>query len=181
MKESLTGIQNDDMERKHKYIRHYEENVEVNANAESIFTYADDHTNFSSHMNKSSWMMGGGKMETQVDEGKGKEIGSHIQMHGNVLGFKLFLDEVIVKYEPPYYKAWETIGDLSLLVIDHYRLGFDIKPDNPNARFRVYIDYNLPQSVGSQTLGHLFGRVYAKWCVQQMIKGVVDHFNVSNK
>ncbi len=62
-------------------------------------------------------------------------------MGGNVLGINLFLDEVVVEHEPPVRKAWKTIGNLNLLVIDHYRLGFDIQPDNSNSRLRVYIDY----------------------------------------
>ena len=42
-----------------KFERHYEESVVVNAKREKVFAYADDHRNFSSHMNKSSWMMEG--------------------------------------------------------------------------------------------------------------------------
>ena len=159
-----------------KKLRHYEESLLIPASAEEIFVYTDDHTNFSSHMNKSSWMMGGGRMETRVDEGKGQKIGSHIQMRGSVFGLKLYLDEVIVRHEPPHHKAWKTVGDLNLLVIDHYKLGFDIEPDNTNSRLRVYIDYNLPQSAAVRILGYLFGGMYAKWCVNQMISGVKKHF-----
>lgn len=48
-------------------LRHYEESVTVSAPPEEVFNYVDDHSKFSSHMNKSSWMMGGGWMDTQID------------------------------------------------------------------------------------------------------------------
>lgn len=156
---------------------HYEETVTVNAPLEEVFRYADDFANFSSHMNKSSWMMAGGKMETQVDEGKGQRVGSHIKMGGNILGFNLHLDEVVIEHKPPLHKAWETVGDLNLLVIDHYKLGFDIEPNSDGSKLKVFIDYNLPKSFASRILGYLFGNMYAKWCVHQMTLGVEEHFN----
>lgn len=165
-----------------KYSRHYEDDTLINTDAERIFVYADDPTNFSSHMNKSSWMMGGGSMKTDTDEGKGQKIGSHIKMGGKVIGINLFLDEIVTRHEPPFHKEWETVGDLKLLVIDHYRLGFEIKQEGSNcARLKVYIDYNLPQSPGNRILGYLFGEMYAKWCVYQMINGVKEHFKMTEK
>jgi len=164
------------MPTKETYSRHYEENTVVNSGAESVFAYADDFANFSSHMNKSSWMMGGGKMETVVDEGKGQRVGSHIKMKGTVFGIGLFLDEVVTIYEPPYHMEWQTLGEINLVVIDHYRLGFQIEQDYSNSKFKVYIDYNLPKSRKTHMPGVLFGGMYAKWCVQQMIRGVKTHF-----
>lgn len=60
--------------------RHYEESALIPTSPEELFTYVDDHKRFSSHMGKSSWMMGGGRMDTSVDAGRGREIGSHIRM-----------------------------------------------------------------------------------------------------
>ena len=156
--------------------RHYEEIELINAAADEVFAYADNHANFSSHMNKSSWMMGGSKMETSVDVGKGRKIGSHIRMSGKAFGLTLFLDEVVIQHEPPYRKAWETVGNLKLLVIDHYKLGFEISPDGKASKLKVFIDYDLPKNFASRLLGYLFGGVYAKWCVNQMIGGVREHF-----
>lgn len=159
------------------FSRHYEDDAFIPAPAETVFAFADNHENFSSHMTKSSWMMGGGKMETHVDEGRGQKIGSHIKMSGKAFGISLYLDEVITKYEPPYCKEWQTVGDLSLLVIDHYRLGFEITPENNGSRLRVYIDYNLPKSLRTRLLGYPFGGMYAKWCVNQMLGGARERFN----
>ncbi len=151
-------------------MKHYEESVLVNASLEEIFAYVDNHLNFSSHMNKSSLMMGGGKMETELDAGQGKVVGSHIKMGGNVLGIKLYLDEVITEHTPPRRKVWKTVGIPKLLVIGTYELGFEITKENEKSKFKVFINYNLPHDGISKLLGLLFGRVYAKWCVHQMIQ-----------
>jgi hypothetical protein len=157
-------------------MKHYENSIVLQAKPEEIFNFADNHLNFASHMNKSSMMMGGGKMVTEVDDGKGQVVGSHIKMSGIVFGIKIFLDEVIIKHDSPNFKEWETVGDLKLLVIGHYRLGFEITPEDQNSKFRVFIDYDQPKSLGSKILGFLFGRIYAKWCVQNMISGVKKRF-----
>lgn len=163
-----------------KKMRHYEESALIPASADNIFALADDPANFSSHMNKSSWMMGGGKMETGTDDGKGQKIGSHIRMNGKILGINLFLDEVVTKHEPPLKKEWQTVGNLNLLVIGSYKLGFEINPDNNKSNFKVYIDYNLPKPPLTRLLGLLLGNFYAKWCVNQMINGVKLRFNNKN-
>ncbi|MDO8488125.1 MAG: SRPBCC family protein [bacterium] len=159
-----------------RYQKHYEETVKIAADASNIFAFADNHTNFSAHMNQSSWMMGGGKMETQTDEGRGKRVGSHIRMGGRIFGVRLFLDEVVIQHESPYRKAWETVGQINLAVIDHYKLGFEIMRIDNSSKLKVYIDYNLPISQKAHWFGVLFGEIYAKWCVRQMSRGVKDHF-----
>lgn len=159
-----------------KEVRHYASNAPIAASMEQVFSFADNHENFSSHMNKSSWMMGGGKMETTFDDGHGQKVGSHIKMTGNVLGIELSLDEVVTIHEPPIQKAWQTVGTPKLLVIGDYKMGFEITPENRDSNLKVYIDYELPKSPPSRWLGHLFGGMYAKWCVKQMVSGVKVHF-----
>ena len=158
--------------------RHYEDSAVISSSPKEVFKFADDHTKFSSHMNKSSWMMGGSRMETKIDKGKGQKVGSHIRMSGKVLGINLFLDEIITQHYPPNRKSWETIGDLNLLVIGHYRMGFEIEPNNGKSRLKVYINYELPKPLRTRWLGYLFGAMYAKWCLKQMLSGTQDHFKV---
>src|SRR3990167_8111112 len=158
------------------YSKHYEQSVVVEASADKVFAYVDDLRNFSSHMNQSSWMMGGGYMKTETDKGGGQKVGSHIRMKGKVFGINLFLDEVITIHNPPFKKEWQTVRDISLLVIGHYKLGFDIVPQNNSSLLKVYIDYSLPRSFKARWLGILFGKMYAKWCVNQMIGGVKKQF-----
>ena len=159
-------------------MRHYEDSTLISVSPKELFAYVDDHKRFSSHMSQSSQMMCGGNMDASVDEGGGQKVGSHIRMSGKAFGIKLFLDEVVTRYEPPYLKTWETVGFPKLLVIGSYGMGIEIKLQDTRSRLRVYIDYDLPTT--NVWLGRLFSGLYAKWCVQQMIKGTRDHFTKMN-
>lgn len=150
------------------YERHYEDSATIPASAGELFAFIDDHARLSSHMNKSSWMMGGGRMDTAIDMGRGQEIGSHIRMSGKVFGMNLSLDEIVTRREPPRIKIWETVGTPKLLIIDHYCMKAEIEPQKDGSLLRVAIDYNLP---GKHVwLGKLFSGYYATWCVEQMIR-----------
>ncbi|MCL4416898.1 MAG: SRPBCC family protein [Actinobacteria bacterium] len=155
-------------------MRHYENSILIPASVKDVFDYVDDHTNLSSHMNKSSWMMGGGKMETSIDDKGGKEVGSHIKMSGNVFGIQFYLDEVVIKREPPRLKVWETVGVPKLLVVGNYQMRVEIKPNESGSLLQVSIDYELPLT--NAWLGKLFSRFYAKWCVEKMIGSVRENF-----
>lgn len=153
----------------------YKECTFIPASAEEVFAFIDDHSRFSSHMSKSSWMMGGSQMETNMDDKHGQAVGSHIKMSGKVLGINLFLDEVITKREPPFLKIWETVGTPKLLIIGNYQMRIKIEPQEKGSMLSVSIDYDLPKT--NTWLGKLFSGFYAKWCVRQMIKGVSDSFS----
>lgn len=135
---------------------------------ERLFAFADDHARFSSHMSRSSWRMGGGKMEVNVDAGRGQVVGSHIRLSGKVFGIPLSLDEVVSLREPPHRKTWETVGTPRLLVVGPYTMGFEIHPEKGGSRLKVFIDYELPGKSG-RWLGRIFGGAYARWCVRQML------------
>jgi len=156
--------------------RHYEETALLRARIEDVFGYVDDHARFSSHMSNMSWMMGGGAMDVSVDAGHGQQVGSHIRLSGKAFGVTIFVDEVVTKYEPPRAKTWGTVGTPKLLVIGHYRMHIEIEPQDGHSLLCVSIDYDLP--IKNVWLGRLFGEVYAKWCVRQMIKGARDHFAI---
>lgn len=44
-----------------KEMRHFEKSTSIQAFPQEIFGYVDDHSSFSAHMSKSSWMMAGEK------------------------------------------------------------------------------------------------------------------------
>src|SRR3990172_10608589 len=137
------------------YSRHYKDSTTVNAPPEEVFAYVDDHARFSSHMSQSSWMMGGGKMDTQVDEGKGQTIGSHIRMGGKVFGIHLSFDEIVTERIPPNRKVWQTVGNPKLLVIGNYQMGVEVTSGNSKSKLKVFIDYELPEGA-AKLLGILF-------------------------
>ena len=156
--------------------RHRDGSVLIGAPSEQVFAYVDDHEQFASHMNESSWMMGGGRMVTELDGRRGKAVGSHIRMSGTVFGMRLFLDEVVTLRTPPIEKAWETVGIPRLLVIGPYEMGFHVRPEAGGTRLYVFIDYDLPQKWFGKVLGWMFGGFYARWCVRQMLNGAARRF-----
>ena len=156
--------------------RHRDGSVLIGAPSEQVFAYVDDHEQFASHMNESSWMMGGGRMVTELDGRRGKAVGSHIRMSGTVFGIRLFLDEVVTLRTPPVEKAWETVGTPRLLVIGPYEMGFRVRPEAGGTRLYVFIDYDLPQKRVGKVLGWMFGGFYARWCVRQILNGAARRF-----
>jgi carbon monoxide dehydrogenase subunit G len=158
------------------HTRHEESSAVISAPRERVFAALDDHSRLSSHMSKSSWQMGGGKMETVVDAQQGKSVGSHIILRGRVFGVSLFVEEVVIAHDPPVRKTWETIGTPRLLVIGPYRMSFELEGSGTGTRLRVTIDYELPVRGVGRLLGRLFGRMYARWCTQQMVRDAARLF-----
>ena len=158
------------------FSEHAEYTAVVRASVERVFDRLDDQTRLSKHMSQRSWKMGWGKMDTELDERRGRAVGSHIVLHGRVFGIRLYLDEVVIEREPPHKKSWETVGEQRLLVIGPYRMGFALLPAGADARLRVAIDYQLPTKGIARLLGRLFGRSYAKWCVRQMAEDAQHSF-----
>ncbi len=158
------------------YTRHYEAREFISAKATEVFAYIDDHANFSSHMKESSWVMGGGHMDVSIDGGRGQKVGSHIKLSGKIFGITLFLDEIITHRESPNVKEWETVNSPKLLVIGNYKMKVEVEPQKEGSLLWVSIDYDLPSA--NAWIGKLFGAAYAKWCVEQMIKGVRTKFSV---
>jgi hypothetical protein len=156
---------------------HYEDSAFVNASSPVLFDYVDDHERLSSHMSESSWMMGHGRMKVEVDGADARQVGSEIRLSGRVLGTDLFVAERVIVREPPLRKAWETAAVPRLLVIGHYRMGFEIAPCQNGSVLRIFIDYALPAASGARLLGRLFGGFYARWCTRQMVRGVAHHFS----
>ena len=115
-------------------------------------------------------------MDVEVDEGRGQRVGSRIRVAGRVFGFYLSLEEIVIERNPPHRKVWETTVPPRLLVIGHYRMGFDITPTGDGARFRVFIDYALPETASTRWLGYVFSRYYARWCTRRMVRDARKHF-----
>lgn len=111
-------------------------------------------------------------MEIDVDEAGGRRVGSRVRIAGRVFGMSLAVEEVVTERVLPRRKVWKTIDQPHLLVIGHYQMGFEITPRDDRSRFRVFIDYALPESL----FGRLFSRYDARWCSQRMVSDAVKHF-----
>ena len=158
-----------------RYPRHEESSAFVAAPPERVFERLDDQRLLGEHMSESSMMMGGGRMTYSFDEGGGRVLGSHIRAGGSAFGIKLDLDEVVTVRDPPAHKAWRTVGQPNLLVIGGYEMGFDLTPEGSGSSLTVWIDYELPARGFGRWLPFL-GRMYARWCVEQMTTDARDAF-----
>lgn len=156
--------------------RHYESAALVRAPVDKVFAHVDDHTRMSSHMSQSSWLMGGGRMEVELDDDRGQKVGARIRLAGRAFGIHLSVEEIVTERNPPHRKVWETTAPPKLLVIGHYRMGFEITPQGNGSLLRVFIDYALPDTAPARWLGYLFGCYYAKWCTRRMVADTVKHF-----
>jgi hypothetical protein len=153
---------------------HHEEIAgRMSAPVEEAFAALDDHARLSAHMSRPSWRMAWATMNLTVDAGRGRRVGSHIVLRGQILGIPLYVDEVVTISEPPRRKTWETVGTPQLFVIGSYRMGYELEPDPAGSRLRIFIDYNSPERGGSRLLGRLFGRSYARWCTRRMANDAV--------
>ena len=159
---------------------HFESTERVETAPATLFAHLDHHDRLTGHMSQSSWMMAGGKMQIAMDDLKGRGVGATIRISGRVLGVLLSAEEVVTEHEPPFRKAWATVGDVRLLVIGPYRMGFDIAEDGSLSRLRVFIDYALPARGISRWLGRLFGGWYARWCTRRMVLDAVQTFRRSS-
>ena len=158
-----------------EYAQHAEACLDVRAAPTDVFAFLDDQEALGAHMSKGSAMMAGGRMVYELDEAKGKSVGSIIGMRGAMLGLALEVKEVVTERVPPSRKVLETIGQQKMLVIAAYRLGFEITPAGAVSSVRVFIDYNLPKG----PLGFLAdfpAAIYARWCVTSMANAAVERF-----
>ena len=156
-----------------RYPLHHRSEVDVDADACSLFALLDDHRRLAGHMEKPSLMMAGATMRVETDALQGQAVGSVIRVTGRVLGVDLMVEEVVTDRVPPSRKTWETRGEPRLLVIGSYRMGFTISSNGDCSRLVVFIDYQLPPRGFSRVLGLLFGRAYAAWCTRRMAKDAV--------
>lgn len=56
-----------------------------------------------------------------------------------------------------------------------------ITPEAGGSHVNVFINDQMPTGWATYWLGRLFGPFYAKWCVNQMLAGVVGAFPVGRR
>jgi hypothetical protein len=156
---------------------HDESTALVHARTDRVFAHLDDPKSLSAHMGMSSMMMIGSRMSVEVDAGGGRGVGSKIHMRGSMMGIPISLEEVITERQVPHKKLWETVGTPELLVMAHYRMGFELTPKGDSSLVRVFIDYSLPTTMPRSWLGRLLGGVYARWCTKRMADDAATYFD----
>ena len=148
----------------------------LDASPAESFAFLDDPSHLSFHMSNRSWMMVGSRMDIVTDDARGQRIGSRLHLGGTVLGMHLGVDAVIVDYDPPRRKRWETVGEPKLLVIGQYRMDLELRQRGEGTTLRSVLDYDLPQCGFPRFLGHVAGRFYARWCTRAIVRDAARHF-----
>jgi len=151
---------------------HYEASATIARSAESIFAMADEPDLMTKHMGGPSLMMGGCSMRCELDALGGKATGSVIRLAGTAFGLTIAAEEVVEARVPPTRKVWATIGMPQLVVIQAYRMGFEITPSGAGNLLRVWIDYALPGPGLARWLARAFGGMFASWCVNNMVREI---------
>ncbi|SOC35654.1 polyketide cyclase/dehydrase/lipid transport protein [Rhizobium subbaraonis] len=153
--------------------------VRIQASAEALFDYLDDHRRLAGHMSEPSVMMLGGRMSYEFDRSEGRQIGGRIRMTGTFLGMRLYLEVTTVERRPPVRKVWETTNRPLLLVIGSYRMGFEIEARQEGSDLRVFIDYDLPATLIGRLIGSFLGPMYARWCVDRIASDAAIRFQTA--
>jgi hypothetical protein len=154
----------------------FEESVDLDAPAAIVFEYVDDFEHFGDHMTRSSWMMAGSSMRYEFDVARGKAVGATVRLIGSVLGAPLQIEECVIERTPPLSKTWETVGHPRMLILEAYRMGFEVLPRGSACRLSVFIEYARPRSGFGLVLGRILGNWYARWCVRSTALAAVRHF-----
>ena len=156
-----------------------ETRVVVDASPVEVFAFLDDHRNLSAHMEQTSWMMIGSRMDIHLDESGTRTVRSKFGFTGSILGIPLSVEEIVTERDPPRSKAWVTIVEPTLWVIGRYRMGFVLAPESGSSLLTVFIGYDLPRRFGIRWLGWLLGGFYAKWCTNRMANDAARHFRLA--
>lgn len=155
---------------------HAEAACDVSAQPSSVFEYIDQPQRLSAHMERRTWQLGGGSMAIETDSDGGRAVGSHIHLAGRMLGIPLSVECKVIRREPPRLKSWQTVSEPRLLVIGAYRMTVHIDVRGDRSHAVIAIDYALPACAAGRALGTLFGSMYARWCVGQMTRDLVNQF-----
>jgi len=94
------------------------------------------------------------------------------------MGFNIYLKEEIIERKVNDKKTWKTVRSQRLIILDRYRMGFYIDQVEEGTKVTIFIVYVLPKGI-KKILGLLFGNWYARWCVDQMLKDLACHFEVT--
>ena len=148
------------------------ETVEIRAPAETVFAHIDDIRNLGWHMtNQSSMALMGSRLRLEMLSDQATGLGATYRYSGKMLGLSIDFSESVTKYLPPREKAWRTIGEPRLLIIDSYEMHVAVEPQSPAAsRLTISIVYELPRSGFWRIVGLVLARPYGRWCLRRMCR-----------
>ena len=155
---------------------HLEGSADLTAPVEAVFDFLDDFEQLGAHMMRSTAMMAGSRMRYEFDAARGRKVNARVRVLGSILGIKLQIEECVTERAPPFRKAWRTTGPQRMLVLDAYRMGYELVAREQGCRARVFIDYAIPPAGLSHWLARAAAARYARWCVNGVLAGVTGRY-----
>jgi uncharacterized membrane protein len=147
------------------------EAVDIEAPAQSVFSYVDDIRNVGWHMtDRSSMAMLGSRLKLEILSEQPTGLGATYRYSGKTMGLSLGFSESVTKYVPNREKVWRTVGTPRLLIIDAYEMRVAVEPLSATAsRLTISITYELPRSPFWRVIGRLLAGPYSRWCLRRML------------
>lgn len=151
----------------------------LNGSPKDVFAFMDNIENTGKHMTKKNAAMMGSKLDMEWLTVYKTGLGTKYRWKGKAMGMKMDFTVEVSKWIDGREKTWGTVGNAIMIVISWFEMYLNVMPaagDKTIARLGIY--YTKPRR---SILGFLFGRWYAKWCVNSMLKDTRKHFDKIRK
>lgn len=151
----------------------YTQGITIGASAAEVFAFIDDIHNVAAHMSgRRRAAMMGSRLAVQVVTREPTGVGAVYRYVGNILGLRIDFEERVTKYQPPNLKEWETIGEPRLLVLSRYVMTFTVTNVAERvSQLTISLTYDIPRALPWRWLGRALAPLYARWCVDAILKG----------
>lgn len=141
----------------------------IHASPEEVFAYMDNLSNTGMHMMKSSVMMMGSKLVLEQLSSNSTGISAKYHWYGKIMGMTMDFSVIVMKWQPPSLKEWETVGEAKIIIMSWYRMRFEITPSEKAAITKLSISYLPPKEWYYKILSFLFANWYCNWCLNNML------------
>lgn len=147
------------------------ETVEIHVPPGEVFAHLDDIRNVGKHMQGSAGPLLGGRLRLEVVSKEPTGVGATYRWSGRILGLAIELTEVVTEWVPGHSKRWRTTGEVRLIIMGGYELGFLLTPSSAGTVVTLDLEYDLPQGWLGRLLGRLLAGWYARWCLRSILRG----------
>lgn len=124
-------------------------------------------------------MMIGSKLKLEQLSTNPTGVGAKYRWHGKMTGMTMDFSETVTKWQPRKLKEWETVGQLKIIIMSWYRMGFEITPVENEINAKLSISYLPPKELFYKLLSFLFTKWYCNWCLINMLNDTKK--NLDNK
>lgn len=140
-----------------------------NAPADKVFDYLDDLGIAGMHMNQSSAMMLGSRLQLAYLTKQHRGLGTKYRWTGKMMGMKMDFTVVVSKWVEAVEKVWETTGNAKLLIYSWFRMHLLVYPSGDATQAELSITYEKPEGVLAKIVSFLFADWYCSWCLKKML------------